>query len=218
MLGGEGSQWSNDFQTLKRGVILRRSTGIPLSASEVQSNTKGLDSLQSKLRSMVASPSDYALVPSEIARREVLLDNLRSLLLKGALVTGGSSSSSFASSAGGSFNNASLSKYNPDEISTKGLSVQREAVLKEQDNILSQIGSGVDRLFMQAVTIGEETSMHSRLLDTLDDNVDVTQRALKEEAKHAEVIRNKSRFFYMYLCIGLEIVIIVLLLVLWAMK
>ena len=217
MLGGEGTQWSNDFQALKRGLISRRSTGIPLSVSEVQSNTKGLDNLQAKLRGMVTSPSDYGLAPSEIARREVLLDSLRSLVVKGALVTG-SSSSSFASSAGGSLNSASLSKYNPDEISTKGLSVQREAVLKEQDNILSQIGSGVDRLFMQAVTIGEETSMHSRLLDTLDDNVDVTQRALKEEAKHAEVIRNKSRFFYMYLCIGLEIVIIVLLLVLWAMK
>ena len=218
-------QWSTQLQGLKREIISKRSTGIPLSSDDAQSYGTSLDRLHAQLRTMSTSPEEYGISASELSRREVLLENLRVMMLKGvhSAAATASASASFASNAsGGSFSTHSINSqpgtvYNPVEISNKGLSVQREQVLKQQDAILSQINVGVDRLFHQAVNIGEEASVHSRLLDSLDDNVDVTQRALKEEAKHAEVIREKTRFFYLYLCIAFEVIVIVLLCVLWAM-
>ena len=110
------------------------------------------------------------------------------------------------------------SSLNPVQISNAGLSVQREEALKEQDSILEDISSGVDRLFRRALVIGDEAAAHTRLLDAMDDNVDLTQRALKEEAKHAAAIREKSRSFYLYLCIAFEVLIILLLTVIYFVK
>jgi len=210
-ISGLASQWSSQYDGLKRALISRRSTGIPLTRDEIQGHSLGLDRLHAQLRTMTGAPEEHGLAASEIARREVLLDNLRAIMLKGSPPAPTSAASSFSSVQPNSV-------YNPSDISTKGLSVQREMALKEQDAIISQIGTGVDRLFMQAVTIGEEASIHSRLLDSLDDNVEVTQRALKEEAKHAELIREKSRSFYLYLCIAFEIIVLVLLAIMWAMN
>ena len=220
-------QWSTQFQSMKRSIISKRSTGIPLSSDDVLSYGTSLDRLHAQLRTMSTSLVEYGISASELSRREVLLENLRVMMLKGVHSTAASASASASASfatnvSGGSFSTHSINSqpgtaYNPVEISNKGLSVQREQVLKQQDAILGQINVGVDRLFHQAVNIGEEASVHSRLLDSLDDNVEVTQRALKEEAKHAEVIREKTRFFYLYLCIAFEVIVIVLLCVLWAM-
>ena len=219
MSAGAGAQWSGQYESVKRALLLRRSTGIPLSREETQGHSMSLDRLQEQLRLLSAAPpGEHGLPASELARREVLVDNLRTLILKGQLPSSSSGRSSFGGGAAAAAAGGPSVVYNPAEVSNKGLSVQREQVLKEQDDILSQIGAGVDRLFMQAVAIGEETSVHSRLLDSLDDNVEVTQRALKEEAKHAEVIREKSRTFYLYLCIAVEVAILVVLVAFWAMR
>ena len=221
MSAGAGAQWSGQYESVKRALLLRRSTGVPLSREETQGHSMSLDRLQEQLRLLSAAPQpgEHGLPASELARREVLVDNLRTLILKGQLPSSSSGRSSFGGGAAAAAAAGGPSVvYNPAEVSNKGLSVQREQVLKEQDDILSQIGAGVDRLFMQAVAIGEETSVHSRLLDSLDDHVEVTQRALKEEAKHAEVIREKSRTFYLYLCIAVEVAVLVVLVAFWAMR
>lgn len=85
--------------------------------------------------------------------------------------------------------------------------------MKLQDDMILEIGDGVDRLHRQAVGIGDEAKLHVRLLDDLDSNVDNATSALQAESAHAERIKDQSRICYMYICIGIEVLLIVLLLI-----
>ena len=57
--------------------------------------------------------------------------------------------------------------------------------------------------------IGEEIKMQNAVLDSLDGHVDVATEGLKEETKHAEAVRIKGQVCYMYICIVVEIIIII---------
>jgi len=85
--------------------------------------------------------------------------------------------------------------------------------MKVQDEMLLDIGAGVQRLHHQALTIGDEAKMSSRLLDDLDGNVEMATQALHAEAKHAKEIREKTRNCWLYVCIAAEVVVILILLI-----
>jgi hypothetical protein len=61
------------------------------------------------------------------------------------------------------------------------------------------------------VVIGDEAKLQTKLLDDLNVHVDVATDGLREEAKHAEVIRNKGKVCYMYMCCAVEIIILFIL-------
>ena len=96
--------------------------------------------------------------------------------------------------------------------SDKGLVQRQQEVMKQQDAMLEDIGKGVNRLYVQAKNIGEETKTHVRLLDDLEAHVDDTTVALTSEAKHAETVREKSQACWMYICVAIEVIILILLL------
>jgi hypothetical protein len=101
--------------------------------------------------------------------------------------------------------------FNPMELSGHGLMLHNKATIKLQDEIIQEIGSGVERLHQHAVTIGEEAKLHNTLLSALDDNVDAGAEALRTEAKHAEDVRQKSRMCHLYICLVVEILTLVIL-------
>ena len=210
-----------NYDGLKAAVLTLRGRGVPITPGEMQQCTEQLNRLKFQLRPMVASPLEYGLVASEAARREVLVENLNTLLLSGAVSSSAQqqhqpqrvseSDSTFVAGA-------PRAVYNPVSLSNKGLSLQQQDVLRTQDALIDEIGSGVDRLFHKAQLIGEEASVHSRLLDSLEDNVDVAARALREEAKHASEVRGRAQSCYLYMCVAVEILVIVLLIVAWFAK
>lgn len=59
--------------------------------------------------------------------------------------------------------------------------------------------------------IGEEIKIQNVVLDQLDVHVDIASEGLKEETKHAETVRIQGQVCYMYICIGIEIVIILIM-------
>lgn len=59
--------------------------------------------------------------------------------------------------------------------------------------------------------IGEEIKIQNVVLDSLDQHVDVATDGLKEETKHAEAVRVKGQVCYMYICVVIEIVIIMIM-------
>lgn len=222
-------EWSLNYDGLKGAVLSLRGRGVPITPGEMQQCTEQLNRLKFQLRPMVASPLEYGLVASEAARREVLLENLNTLLLSGAVSSRAQQpqqvqpqsqqpqqrvSESDSNLAQG----APRAVYNPVSLSNKGLSLQQQDMLRTQDALIDEIGSGVDRLFHKAQLIGEEASVHSRLLDNLEDNVDVAARALREEAKHASEVRGRAQSCYLYMCVAAEVLIIVLLIVAWFAK
>jgi t-SNARE complex subunit (syntaxin) len=63
----------------------------------------------------------------------------------------------------------------------------------------------------QALEIGEEIKIQNVVLDSLDMHVDIATEGLKEETKHAEEVRIKGQVCYMYICIVIEVVIILIM-------
>lgn len=139
---------------------------------------------------------------SEIARRQTLLENLnKQMMYVAAPVTSNSNNSG---------NGVAL---NPMQTTDKGLIQRQKDVMALQDDMLIDIGHGVDRLHNQAKDIGEETKSHIVLLDNLESNVDNATDALQAEAIHAQKVRQKAAGCWMYICVAIEFVVIVLLLI-----
>lgn len=250
--------WSVNFDAVKRRVQAKRANGEMFTSLEVKNILSTIESLDQQLKTMSAAPLQYEVAMSELARRQVVLDNLRrhvsgsgvintsfstsfpsssgstsgsagSASAAAAAIAAGpgsvSSSSSSSSSSASSSSSKSLTAsplypvasatYSPlNTTSSHGLIQRQQEVIKIQDEMLLDIGKGVERLHQQALTIGDEAKLSSRLLDDLDGNVEMATAALHAEAKHAERIKEKARVCWMYVCIAAEIVVIVILLVL----
>lgn len=92
--------------------------------------------------------------------------------------------------------------------------VQRQKdMIKLQDEMLEDMSKGLDRIHGQALAINDETKVHVRLLDDLDTNVDLAANALQAEAKHAERIKDTANVCWMYICIVVEVIVMIILLI-----
>ena len=91
-------------------------------------------------------------------------------------------------------------------------------LFQDQDNILNDIGYGVDRLHSMANDMHEEASIHERLLDNMESNIDVTAISLHAEAKRAAALKERVGNFRLYVCLIVEILILFLLLLLLATR
>eukprot|EP01039_Chlorochromonas_danica_P008276 gene8276-9125_t len=203
-------EWSVQYESLKRKISYLRinSNGFP--PEEVSSIATTLQTLDGQLKVMTASPLQYEIPASELARRQVLIDNLKKFM-----VTSGSSTRApaMASSPKNNGSASSSSTYNPVTTSDRALVQRQQEVIKLQDTVLLDIERGVDRLHQQALQIGDETKAQVHLLDDLDSNVDIASAALQAEAKHTERIKDKAQMCYMYICVAVEILILFLLIV-----
>ena len=93
-----------------------------------------------------------------------------------------------------------------------GLLQRQHEVIAQQDEVLKDIHKGVSRLHDQAVDINAEAKLHLHIMDNLDTNVDKAADDLRAEAKHAETVRMKSRMCCLYMFLGMEVVLLVVLL------
>ena len=59
--------------------------------------------------------------------------------------------------------------------------------------------------------IGEDIKIQNVMLEGLDAHVDAASEGLKEETKHAEAVRIKGQVCYMYICVVVEVVIILIM-------
>jgi len=229
------SEWLSEYGSLKQALLAKRKAGLPISHDEVVYFNSAASSLDSKLKMLSAAQRSNGLVGSEVARRQVLVDNMKktvaSLKGQGAAAVGPGAGASQAgrqdsadSEAGedvqstasaSSFSMGSSSRrtgYSPVRTSEKGLSLRLMEMAGLQDDLLNEIGSGVGRLHAQAVDMHQESLMHERLLDHMEGNVDLAVVSLAAEARRAAKIRERMFNFRLYVCLVLEVVILIMLL------
>jgi hypothetical protein len=60
--------------------------------------------------------------------------------------------------------------------------------------------------------------VHNKIIEDLDQHVDIATEGLKQEAQHAEQVRKSTRMCYMYICVAVEVVILVILIIVWFMN
>ena len=104
---------------------------------------------------------------------------------------------------------------NPMDLSISGLKMHNMQRLSQQDEIIAEIGTGVERVHQQALDIGEEASIQHHLISKLDESVEAGAEALKEEALHAEAVRKTTRMCRLYMCLALEAVILLIVIVMY---
>mmetsp|Transcript_15747 Transcript_15747/g.63430 ORF Transcript_15747/g.63430 Transcript_15747/m.63430 type:complete len:101 (-) Transcript_15747:493-795(-) len=86
----------------------------------------------------------------------------------------------------------------------------QQARMKAQDEQIARLGEGVDRIRGVGQSINEETKTQLGLLDRLEADVDKTTVSIREETKHAEQVTVSGQTFYMYVCIAILLLIMVL--------
>ena len=229
-----GRDWTQSYEQLKTRIQSKRVQGLLFTSKEIQGISQSISMLDAQLKILASSPLENDLAISEIARRQVLIENMRKMTLnthdssncsKGSNNNHSSSSissaslslfgSSRAAGSGGIIGGSGgRATYNPVATSEQGLEQRQGEAIKVQDDLILDIGAGVDRLRHQAQLIGDETKTSMRLLDSLDSDVEVATMALQEEGRHAEKIKDKARVCRMYICIAIEVLVIILLLIL----
>lgn len=197
--------WSQQFESLKKRIQNQRISGVAFTEDDVRQIHKQIGVLESQLKSMSGNTMQYEIAPSEVARREILLTNLKTLT-GNLFVKGGQNSGN--SNIGGRPTSPYGSSTGQSQVQTKA------DIMKLQDDMISEIGTGVGRLHGKALIIGEEAKAHVRLLDDLDSNVEIASAALQAEAQHAAEIKEKGKVCYMYICVAVEVVVLVLLIAL----
>ena len=208
-------EWSLQFDQFRSKVRRFRVKGLALDKEEHIIYMSNLKKIQEAFESVKASNASSRAIPqSEVCRRDILISNLEKeikemMATSRAKVTDSSASNLGQRSEGGTGGVIT----NPITLSERGLIQRQQATMREQDEMIGEIGSGVGRLHQQALEMGRESNLQSRLVDTLESDVEVAADDLREEARHANEVREKTKMFGWYVCLFIEIALVIILLV-----
>jgi len=147
-------------------IIIIIFIGIAFTQDDIRSIELQIKLLDTQLKTMSIKSFEYDLAPSEIARRELLLENLNKIVINNK----GSSSSSSSGGIGYIGSNNNNGKLSPttsssyggggsssgdisNPLSMKDRSLTNE-IIRKQDEMVLEIGQGVERLHNKALVIG----------------------------------------------------------------
>jgi SYP5 family syntaxin len=167
-----------------------------------------LDSLQSLLAKL---PGTQRISEKEMNRRKDMLVNLRS---KVSQMVSTLNMSNFA-------NRDSLlgPEIKPDAMSrTVGLDNQglvgfQQQVMREQDEGLAKLEETVISTKHIALAVNEELNLHTRLIDDLDQHVDVTDSRLRRVQKNLAILNKRTKGGCSCMCLLMAVIGIVILVV-----
>lgn len=218
----EAANFLQNYITLKQKTQGYRKSGLLTSKTDLLILNEDFKRLERSLKVIQGAPMEYEICSSEIARRTLILDNLRrsiaSVRTEAGKLTSSSSPYSPPSVVDAFTSNSQYTSNPMIHMTDAGLIERQKMEMKNQDMMILNIEKGVDRLHHKAVTIGEEAKVHNRVMDDLDEHVDIATQGLREEAKHAEEIREKGKVCYMYMCVLVEVVVLCIIIAVLLLK
>jgi len=160
-----------------------------------------LDSLQSLLSKL---PSKQPLTEKEMNRRRDMLSNLRSKVNQMAAALNMSNFANRDSLLGPEIKPAdAMSRASGlDNYGVVGL--QRQ-VMKEQDEGLDKLEETVISTKHIALAVNEELDLHARLIDNLDQHVDVTDSRLQRVQRNLAILNKRTKGGCSCLCLLLSV-------------
>ncbi|XAR56747.1 hypothetical protein NMG60_11037332 [Bertholletia excelsa] len=201
------------------GMISERSS-FPTSGPDAQRHSSAirrkitilgtrLDSLESLLSKL---PGKQPLTQKEMNRRKDMLTNLRSKANQMASTLNMSNFANRDSLLGPEIKPAdAMSRASGlDNYGVVGL--QRQ-IMKEQDEDLEKLEETVVSTKHIALAVNEELGLHTRLIDDLDQHVDVTDSRLKRVQRNLAILNKRTKGGCSCMCLLLSVVGIVILIV-----
>lgn len=181
-------------------------SGLRDRSGQATSVRSGLDRLQKRLSAL---RSGRALGASEAGRRQNLIDGLKNQLghsSGGSDIKQSDNSGHGRSSSSGSDAMSNHGK-NPNEMSSSAAAMQR------QDDLIDDLAVGVSRLKDQTHAIHDEAHHHVRLLDQMDQNVDLANQGLEDETRRALRLKEEGSVWRLYgIIAGLSVLLFLLVL------
>lgn len=103
------------------------------------------------------------------------------------------------------------------QLDNRGLLQLQENAMRQQDDDLVHLEKAVISTKHIALTIGEEVDLHTRLLEELEEDVDVTESRMRAATKRIQQVIKRSSSWKLGLCMFFLIVVFVVV-VLLALK
>ncbi|KAM0950696.1 putative target SNARE coiled-coil domain-containing protein [Dioscorea sansibarensis] len=190
----EASKLADDISTM---ISERKS--LPPSGPEIQHHTSAirrkltilgtrLDTLDSLLSDL---PTKRAITEKELHKREDLLSNLRSKTKQMASTLNMSNFVDREDLLGPS--NKSVEEINRIAgLDNTGIVGLQRQLMKEQDEGLEKLGETVLSTKHIALAVNEELNLHTRLIETLDQQVDVTDSRLQRVQKRLAILNRRT--------------------------
>ncbi|XP_031286530.1 syntaxin-51-like [Pistacia vera] len=181
------------------GMMSERSS-LPASGPEAQRHVSGirrkitilgtrLDSLQSLLSKL---PGKQPISEKEMNRRKDMLTNLRSKVTQMASTLNMSNFANRDSLLGPEIKQADPMSRTTG-LDNHGLVGLQRQVMKEQDEGLEKLEETVISTKHIALAVNEELDLHARLIDDLDQHVDVTDSRLRRVQKNLAILNKKTK-------------------------
>lgn len=171
-----------------------------------------LDSLQSLLTKL---PAKQPLTEKEMNRRKDNLANLRTKVTQMASTLNMSNFGNRDSLLGPDIKPAdAMSRY--AGLDNSGVVGLQRQIMREQDEGLEQLEETVLSTKHIALAVNEELGLHTRLIDDLDEHVEVTDSRLKRVQKNLAILNKRTKGGCSCLCLLLSVIgIAVLVVALW---
>ncbi|KAI3804740.1 hypothetical protein L1987_26526 [Smallanthus sonchifolius] len=171
-----------------------------------------LDSLQSLLTKL---PAKQPLTEKEMNRRRDMLTNLRTKVTQMASTLNMSNFANRDSLLGPDIKPADAMTRISGLDNSGVVGLQRQ-IMREQDEGLEKLEETVISTKHIALAVNEELDLHTRLIDDLDEHVEVTDSRLKRVQKNLAILNKRTKGGCSCLCMLLSVIGIVgLVVALW---
>lgn len=186
------TDWDNEYARLARVASQLRS-GINNTANgNAETSARALQTGLSRLESFL---NHLPLAMSEIQRRKRLVQHLQQQTTTSTPAVAGGGGASAASGGGAYLQQSS----------------QMQMAMQQQDAMIDELAIGVGRLKNQTMAISEEATMHNRLLNDMDSNLDTAQQGLLDETNRAQRLREDQSVWKLQLIVAGLVVLLILL-------
>lgn len=201
------------------GMISERSS-FPTSGPETQRHASAirrkitilgtrLDSLQSLLTKL---PGKQQVSEKEMNRRKDMVANLRAKVNQMASSLNMSNFANRDSLFGPEIKPADATRRT-EGLDNHGVVGLQRQIMKEQDEGLEKLEETVTSTKHIALAVNEELDLHTRLIDDLDQHVDVTDSRLRRVQKNLAILNKRTKGGCSCMCMLLSVVGIVALVV-----
>lgn len=179
-------------------------------ASAVRRKITILNTRLDSLQNILTKPFSRPITEKEINRRKDLLSNLRTRVNQMDSTLKMSQSANRDSLLGPEIKPADAMSRTTG-LDNQGIVILQRQIMREQDEGLEKLEETVVSTKHIALAVNEELDLHTRLIDNLDQRVDVTDSRLRRVQKNLAILNKRTKGGCTCMCMILSVIGIVIL-------
>ncbi|XP_030542900.1 syntaxin-51-like [Rhodamnia argentea] len=223
-MASSGDSWMKEYNDAVKlvdeisSMVAERNT-LPTSgpesmrhASAVRRKITILNTRLDSLQNILTKPFSRPISEKEINRRKDLLSNLRTRVNQMDSTLKMSQAANRDSLLGPEIKPADAMSRTVG-LDNQGIVVLQRQIMREQDEGLEKLEETVVSTKHIALAVNEELDLHTRLIDNLDQHVDVTDSRLRRVQKNLAILNKRTKGGCTCMCMILSVIGIVILVV-----